>query len=91
MQLVQAAMSGDQQATQQINQIMQAAQQGNAQAAQIAQLINQVAQELQGQAAPAARMGAKLNYIRSLKYARGGKTCNSKVDSNKCGGKAKKR
>jgi hypothetical protein len=87
MQLVQAAMSGDQQATQQINQIMQAAQQGNAQAAQIAQLINQVAQELQGQAAPAARMGAKLNYIRSLKYARGGKACRS----NKCGGKAKKR
>ena len=91
MQLVQAAMSGDQQATQQINQIMQAAQQGDAQAAQIAQLINQVAQELQGQAAPAARMGAKLNYIRSLKYARGGKACGSKVKANKCGGKAKKR
>lgn len=91
MQLVQAAMSGDQQATQQINQIMQAAQQGNAQAAQIAQLINQVAQELQGQAAPAARMGAKLNYIRSLKYARGGKACGSKVKADKCGGKAKKR
>lgn len=90
MQLVQAAMSGDQAATQQINQIMQAAQQGDAQAAQIAQIINQVAQEMQRQA-PAARMGTKLSYIKSLKYARGGKTCNSKVDSNKCGGKAKKR
>lgn len=90
VQLVQAAMSGDQAATQQINQIMQAAQQGDAQAAQIAQIINQVAQEMQRQA-PAARMGTKLSYIKSLKYARGGKTCNSKVDSNKCGGKAKKR
>ena len=36
VQLVQAAMSGDQKATQQIDKIMQAAQQGDQQAIQIA-------------------------------------------------------
>lgn len=74
--LVQAAMQGDQKATQTVNKIMEAAKAGDKQAIQIAQMIQQVAQKMQGQAT-AAKWGAKLSYIRSLKYARGGKTCPS--------------
>ena len=74
--LVQAAMQGDQKATQTVNKIMEAAKAGDKQAMQIAQLIQQVAQKMQGQATT-AKWGAKLSYIRSLKYAHGGKTCPS--------------
>ena len=66
MQLVQAAMNGDEQATQAIQQIMQAAQQGDQQAVQIAQMIQDVAKQMQGQAT-AAKYGAKLSYIKSLR------------------------
>lgn len=92
--LVQAAMQGDQQATQQVNQIMEAAKSGDPQATQIAQMIQQVIQQMQGQAT-SAKWGAKLRYIQSLKYAKGGKTCpeceKKKIEEKKCGGKAKKR
>ena len=92
--LVQAAMQGDQKATQQVNQIMKAAKSGDQQAVQIAQIIEQVVKELQGQAT-AAKWGAKLGYIKNLKYAKGGKTCpacEKKVEMKACGGKkAKKR
>ena len=92
--LVQAAMQGDQKATQQVNQIMEAAKAGDQQAMQIAQIMEQVVKELQGQAT-AAKWGAKLGYIKSLKYAKGGKTCpacEKKVEMKACGGKkAKKR
>ena len=74
MQLVQAAMQGDQKATQTIQQVIQAAEQGDQQAQQIAQMIQQVVQELKGQATM-AKWGSKLGYIKSLKYAKGGKTC----------------
>ena len=72
--LVQAAMSGDQKATQQVNQILEAAKAGDQQAAQIAQMIQAVAQKMQGQATM-NKWGSKLQYIRSLKFAKGGKTC----------------
>lgn len=72
--LVQAAAQGDEQATQQITQIMEAAKAGDQQAMQIAQMIQQVVQQMQGQAT-SAKWGAKVNYIKSLKYAKGGKTC----------------
>lgn len=74
--LVQAAMQGDQKATQTVNQIMEAAKAGDQQATQLAQLIQQVVQQMKGQAT-AAKWGSKLNYIRSLKYAKGGKTCSA--------------
>lgn len=67
--MVQAAMSGDEQAMQAIQQIKAAAEQGDPQSQQLFQMIEQIIQELQGQA-PAARYGAKLNYLRSLKPAR---------------------
>lgn len=92
--LVQAAMQGDQKATQQVNQIMEAAKSGDQQAMQIAQIVEQVVKELQGQAT-SAKWGAKLGYLKSLKYAKGGKTCpacEKKVEMKACGGKkAKKR
>ena len=67
-------MQGDQKATQTVNQIMEAAKAGDQQATQLAQMIQQVAKQMQGQAT-AAKWGAKLSYIRSLKYANGGKAC----------------
>lgn len=92
--LVQAAAQGDEQATQQITQIMEAAKAGDQQAMQIAQMIQQVIQQMQGQAT-SAKWGAKVNYIKSLKYAKGGKACpecEKQVEMKACGGKkAKKR
>jgi hypothetical protein len=72
--LVQAAMQGDKKATETVNKIMEAAKAGDQQAMQIAQLMEQVIKEMQGQAR-AAKYGAKLSYLQSLK----------------CGGKAKKK
>lgn len=72
--LVEAALAGDQKATQQVNQIMQAAKQGDQQAVQLAQMIQTAAQKLQGQATM-NKWGSKLQYIKSLKFAKGGKTC----------------
>lgn len=72
--LVEAALAGDQKATQQVNQIMQAAKQGDQQAVQLAQMIQTAAQKLQGQVTK-NKWGSKLQYIRSLKFAKGGKTC----------------
>lgn len=74
IQLVQAAMQGDQKATQTIQQVMQAAEQGDQQAIQLAQMIQQVMEQMKGQT-QVAKMGSKLEYIKSLKYAKGGKTC----------------
>lgn len=102
--LVQAAQQGDQQAQQAIQQIQQAAQQGDQQAAQIMQLIQQITQQMQQQV-QAARHGAKLNYLASLRgycpqgshlefFKIGGQICKkcmqNKVQEDKCGGKAKK-
>ena len=102
--LVQAAQQGDQQAQQTIQQIQQAAQQGDQQAAQIMQLIQQITQQMQQQV-QAARHGAKLNYLASLRgycpqgshlefFKIGGQICKkcmqNKVQEDKCGGKAKK-
>ena len=91
--LVQAAMQGDQKATETVNKIMEAAKAGDQQAMQIAQMIQEVAKQMQGQAT-AAKWGAKLGYIKSLKYAKGGKTCpecEKKVEMKACGGKKAKK
>ena len=93
--LVQAAMQGDQKATQTVNQIMEKAKAGDQQAMQLAQMIQQVAQKMK----TSAKWGAKLGYIRSLKYARGGKTCpacqaaekGDKIEKKACGGKKAKK
>lgn len=78
--VVQAAMQGDQEATQTVNQILKAAKAGDPKAQQYAQKIQQIVEAIkqkQGQQTPVKRYGSKLNYIRSLKYANGGKTCPS--------------
>ena len=62
MALVQAAMQGDKQANQTIQNIMQAAQQGDQQAAQVAQLLKTIIQQMKG--SRKARLGAKLNYFK---------------------------
>lgn len=94
--LVQAAMQGDEKANQTVTQIMEAAKAGDQQATQLAQMIQAVIQQMKGQAT-SAKWGSKLGYIRSLKYAQGGKTCPAcekgapvKVEEKACGGKAKK-
>ena len=94
--LVQAAMQGDEKANQTVTQIMEAAKAGDQQAVQLAQMIQAVVKQMQGQAT-SAKWGSKLGYIRSLKYAKGGKTCPAcekgapvKVEEKACGGKAKK-
>lgn len=94
--LVQAAIQGDEKANQTVNQIMEAAKKGDQQAVQLAQMIQAVVQQMKGQAT-SAKWGSKLNYIRSLKYAQGGKACPAcakgapiKVEEKACGGKAKK-
>lgn len=81
MALVQAAMKGDQKATQQVNKIMEAAKAGDQQAMQIAQIMEQVVKEMQGQAVT-AKYGTKLDYLQSLKC--GGK---AKAKKKEQGGK----
>lgn len=94
--LVQAAMQGDKKATETVNKIMEAAKAGDQQAVQLAQMIQQVVEQMKGQAT-AAKWGAKLGYIKSLKYAKGGKACpacekGKQIEMKACGGKkAKKR
>lgn len=99
--LVQAAMQGDQKATQQVNQIMEAAKAGDQQAIQIAQLMEQVIKQMQGQAV-AAKYGAKLSYLQSLKCGgkakakkkeKGGRVCpecekGMQIEMKACGGKS---
>lgn len=99
--LVQAAMQGDQKATQQVNQIMEAAKAGDQQAVQIAQIMEQVIKEIQGQAV-AAKYGAKLSYLQSLKCGgktkakkkeKGGRVCpecekGMQIEMKACGGKS---
>lgn len=97
--LVQLAMQQGQEAEQAkklIQAIFQKADQGDPQSVQLAQLIQAELQQVQGQTAY-AKWGSKLNYIRSLKYAKGGKACAAcekgapvKVEEKACGGKAKK-
>lgn len=93
-QLVQAAMSGDEQATQTINKIIEAAKAGDQQAMQIAQMIQAIAKQIQGAQAQAAKRGAKLNYLHTLvsgcpkgteaKYFRkGGHICKACVEKTK--------
>lgn len=99
IQLVQAAMQGNQEAKQQIEQIMQAAQQGDPQAQQIAQAIQGIVQQMQG--VQSARRGAKLAYVRQLRgicpegtemryYKVGGTICKKCVQKARAGKKVSK-
>lgn len=66
--LLAAVQQGDQKATQALQEIMNKAKQGDQKAIALASAIQSVAKEMQQGANPvAARFGAKLNYIRTLK------------------------
>lgn len=103
VQLVQAAMQGDQEAAQYIQQVMQAAQQGDQEAAEIAQIIQAVAQQMQqAKQVKAAKFGATLNYIRSLRgmcpvgyemqyFKSGGKVCKKCIKKNSEGSSLKEK
>ena len=82
--LVEAAMSGDKKAAQQIEQIMQAAQQGDQQAQQIAGLIQQVAEQLQGGQVPQEEKGGSVPkaQIGTALYNIGRKVVNHFRDNN---------
>lgn len=89
-QLVQAASQGDKQATQLIEVILKEDEKGNQQVTKAATVIKQLLNQT-----VAAKWGAKLGYLKSIKYAKGGKTCpacEKQVEMKACGGKkAKKR
>ena len=95
-QLVQEAANGNKQAEDLIKAILEGAKQGNQQVMKAAQAITAVVQQAQSQAT-SAKWGAKLGYIRRLKYAKGGKACpacekGKQIEMKACGGKkAKKR
>lgn len=96
-QMLVAAAQQDAQAKQLRDKIVQGAQDGNMQLAKAAQAILQVEQSMSQGQATSAKWGSKLSYIRSLKYAQGGKACPAcekgapiKVEEKACGGKAKK-
>lgn len=96
-QLVQVAVQNPKSsAAQLIQNILNEEKQGNAEVGKAAQAIKQAIQQMKGQAT-SAKWGSKLGYIRSLKYAQGGKACPAcekgapmKVEEKACGGKAKK-
>lgn len=101
VQLVQAAMQGDEKSTQTIQKIVEAAKNGDAQAAQIAQLIQQVVKQMQGKAT-AAKYGSKLSYLHTLKTGcpegyevtynkKGGKLCKECVKKQAAGDKLSKK
>ena len=96
-QMLVTAAQRDSQARQLRDQIVQGAQDGNAQFVKAAEAILQVEQSMRQGHAVSAKWGSKLGYIKSLKYAKGGKTCPAcekgepvKVEEKACGGKAKK-
>lgn len=90
--LVLGVLSKDPDATQRLEQLVK-------QNPQIMEIVKEIAAEEQAKAqsqVTSAKWGSKLQYIRSLKFAKGGKSCpvceQQKVEMKKCGGKkAKKR
>lgn len=89
-QLIQAANQGDANATKLIETILQEDQKGNQQVAKAATVIKQLLNQT-----VSAKWGSKLTYIKSLKFAKGGKhtcpACEQKVEMKKCGGKKAKK
>lgn len=90
-QFLQAVQAGNKKAVASLQQIQAAAEKGVPEAQRMIKLLEQASKMLQS-----AKWGSKLQYIKSLKFAKGGKSCpvceQQKVEMKKCGGKkAKKR
>lgn len=90
-QLIEAHKQGNKNATKLIQTILQEDERGNQQVTKAASVLKQLLNQT-----TSAKWGSKLQYIKSLKFAKGGKSCpvceQQKVEMKKCGGKkAKKR
>ena len=72
--LVLKAMQGDTNSQNSVKAIIDAAKKQDAKALQLLPYIQRAMEKAQSQAA-SAKWGSKLQYIRSLKFAKGGKTC----------------
>ena len=85
-----AASAGDKKAVASLQQIQEAAQKGVPEAQRMIKLLEQASKLLKS-----AKWGSKLEYLRSLKFAKGGKSCpvceQQKVEMKKCGGKKAKK
>lgn len=90
VKFLQAVQAGDKKAVTSLQQIQQAAQQGVPEAQRMMKVLEQASKMLKS-----AKWGSKLQYIRSLKFAKGGKTCpdceQQKIEMKKCGGKKAKK
>ena len=89
-QLIEAAKQGNKDADKLIQTILQEDKKGNQQVTKAASVIKQLLNQT-----TSAKWGSKLEYIRSLKFAKGGKSCpvceQQKVEMKKCGGKKAKK
>ena len=89
-QFLQAVQAGDKKAVASLQQIQEAAQKGVPEAQRMMKILEQASKLLKS-----AKWGSKLEYIRSLKFAKGGKSCpvceQQKVEMKKCGGKKAKK
>ena len=97
MALIQAAQQGNEEAIKAIQQIKQQADQGDQKAAALMQAMNAIAQQMQAQPAQPtqkvmARLGAKLNYIRTIRgecpegqqlvyFKQGGRVCKKCIEA----------
>lgn len=89
-QLIEAAKQGDKNADKLIQTILQEDKKGNQQVTKAASVIKQLLNQT-----VSAKWGSKLDYVKSLKYSKGGKhscpACEQKVEMKKCGGKKAKK
>lgn len=89
-QLIEAAKQGDKNADKLIQTILQEDKKGNQQVTKAASVIKQLLNQT-----VSAKWGSKLDYVKSLKYGKGGKhscpACEQKVEMKKCGGKKAKK
>ena len=80
--LVLKAMQGDTKSQNSVKAIIDAAKKQDAKALQLLPYIQRAMEKAQSQAA-SAKWGSKLQYIKSLKFAKGGKTCPACEGGNK--------
>lgn len=90
VKFLQDVQAGNERAITSLQQIQAAAKKGVPEAQRMMELLAQASKMMKS-----AKWGSKLEYIRSLKFAKGGKSCpvcEQQVEMKKCGGKkAKKR
>lgn len=90
VKFLQDVQAGNERAITSLQQIQAAAKKGVPEAQRMMELLAQASKMMKS-----AKWGSKLEYIRSLKFAKGGKSCpvceQQKVEMKKCGGKKAKK